>query len=110
METRHLVLLALGLTLVSASAAAETTVFRPGPCAAQTSYLLASNSGALIRVEPETSVGQEASAGYGNPVIVFRYQPTDGWASQRLLRRFDLQLGRDGARISNSGAFCIGGR
>jgi len=104
METGRAVLSVLGLTLASASAAAETVVVRPGPCAAKTTFLLASNSGALVRAN------SEFPAGYGDHIIVFRYQPTDGWASHRLLRRFDLQLDDGGTRISNSGAFCIGGR
>jgi len=81
---------------------AETTIIRPGSCAAQTTYLLAGNSGALILVEPTMPAPQS------DHVIVFRYQPTRGWASQRLLRRFDLQLEDGGPRVVNSGAFCRG--
>ncbi len=83
-------------------AAAETTILRPGPCATpQPSYLLAANSGALIRFEPD------APAALGNHVIVFRPKPTTGWASQRLLMRFDLKLDEKGVRIFNSGAVCM---
>ena len=85
-----------------AEAAAEPTVIRPGPCAThQATYLLAANSGALIRARAGT-------AGLvGDHVIVFRPKPTTGWASQRLLMRFDLKLDDNGARIVNSGAFCM---
>ena len=104
METRRLILSVLGLMSTSVPVAAEVAVFRPGPCAANTSYLLAANSGALIRVTSADGIGFE------DHIIMFRYQPTDGWASQRLLRRFDLQLDDHGTRISNSGVFCVGGR
>lgn len=102
MGTRRLILLALGLTFLAADSSAETTIIRPGPCAAQETYLLAGNSGALIRVEPDARSGKEDRA------IVFRYQPTHGWASRRLLKRFDLQLDDGSPRIVNSGAFCRG--
>ncbi len=94
----------LGLICAYTPAAAEVAIYRPGPCAAKTSYLLAANSEALIRVTSDDDVG------YDDHIIMFRYQATDGWASQRLLRRFDLQLDGGGARISNSGIFCVGGR
>jgi len=99
-------MLAFWLNCLVVNATAETTVFRPGPCASQAgAYLLASNSGALIRVTPES---QGAASDH---VIVFRKKKDsrDGWASQRLLRRFDLQLEEGGPRIINSGAFCRGG-
>ena len=83
-------------------ARAETIVIRPGPCAAQTTYFLAGNSGALIRADGD------AVGSFENHVIVFRRNQTRGWASRRLLKRFDLKLNDKGGRISNSGAFCIG--
>ncbi len=85
----------------SGTAGAETTVIRPGPCAAQSTYLLAGNSGALIRADTGDS------SDLNKHVIVFRRKPTRGWASQRLLKRFDLKLNDQGGRIYNSGAFCI---
>ena len=102
METRRFIIAALSMAGFATSALAETTVIRPGPCAAQSTYLLAANSGALIRVEPELDAGRNEH------IIVFRYQPTTGWASQRLLKRFDLELEDGGARIMNSGVFCTG--
>jgi hypothetical protein len=106
MRTRRLIMLAFWLNCVVVNATAETTVFRPGPCASQAgAYLLASNSGALIRVTPDS---QGAATDH---VIVFKKQKSmEGWASQRLLRRFDLQLEEGGPRIINSGAFCRGGK
>lgn len=94
----------MSATLAGGGSQAETVVIRPGPCAAQDVYLLAGNSGALIRTnDAETGAS-------GEHVIVFRPQPIKGWASRRLLRRFDLQLREDGVRIVNSGAFCTTGR
>ena len=94
----------MSATLAGGGSHAETTVIRPGPCAAQDVYLLAGNSGALIRTnDAETGAP-------GEHVIVFRPQPIKGWASRRLLRRFDLQLHEDGVRIFNSGAFCTTAR
>lgn len=82
----------------------KITIVRPGPCAAQTSYLLAENSGALIQAPQHSSL-------LSDHTIVFRAQPApspfQGWASQHLLQRFDLQLEEEGVRIINSGAFCL---
>lgn len=106
MVSGRVVAILLGISGVMAGAAsAETTVIRPGSCAsAAGSYLLAGDSGALIKVEPGAE-GEEDSR-----VIVFRRRATDGWASQRILRRFDLKLDEDGPTIVNSGAFCINRR
>ncbi len=93
-------ILAVFASALAYPAHAETAIIRPGPCAAQSTYLLAANSGALIRVE-------RAGAGdRSDQIIVFRHNPIRGWASQRLLRRFDLKLDDNGGRIFNSGAFC----
>jgi len=75
-------------------------IIRPGPCAGEETYLLAGNSGAIIRI---TRSGPEEDR-----VIVFREQPSKGWASRRLLRRFDLKLDEAGPDIVNSGRFCRG--
>ena len=93
-------MLTLGLNLAVFGAAAGFDITRPGPCHGPTSYLLAGNSGALIRLKPRSEDRLE------NHVIVFRRQETRGWASQRLLQRFDLHLENSAVRIVNSGAFC----
>ena len=105
---RHIAPILVGLPAVATAgflvgiASAETMIVRPGPCAGQSTYLLAGNAGALVRADGEDSGNLE------NHVIVFRRRPTRGWASQRLLKRFDLKLNDNGARVLNSGAFCIG--
>lgn len=100
MGLRRLILMTLGLSLSALGAAAGFDVIRPGPCQGPTSYLLAANSGALIRLKPQAEDRLE------NHVIVFRRQESRGWASQRLLRRFDLHLENSAVRIVNSGGYC----
>ena len=100
MGLRRLILLTLGLNLAVFGAAASFDVIRPGPCQGATSYLLAANSGALIRLKPQAEDRLE------NHIIVFRRQESRGWASQRLLRRFDLHLENSAVRVVNSGVFC----
>lgn len=78
----------------------KISIVRPGPCAAQSAYLLAEHSGALIHAP----IGRPALQDH---IIVFRDQPSKGWASRRLLQRFDLNLEEEGVRIVNSGAFCV---
>ena len=95
--------LAAGLTAGGAlcnDAPGAVSVTRPGSCAAHGAFLLADNSGALI--QPAT----RSNAGLSDHIIVFRPKPTSGWASQRLLRRFDLHLEEEGVRIVNTGTFC----
>lgn len=102
MEPRCLIPVVAGLTIYAAinTLNGEISVIRPGPCQAQDSYLLARNSAAVIQVD------QFGTGGSENHIIVFRYQPRRGWASQRLLKRFDLKLQHDGPSIVNSGGFC----
>ena len=96
---------ASGLVLMilasGAAATAPPKILRPGLCASpHGSFLLAPNSGALIRVDGATPQGPD------DRVIVFRPQPLRGWASQRLLRRFDLKIDEAGVTIVNTGGFC----
>ena len=100
MLRRRLIIAACWLNLCAINATAETTVIRPGSCASAGTYLLAENSGALIKV---TSLATEEVSDH---IIVFRDHALSGWASQRLLRRFDLKLSEDGPYIFNTGGFC----
>ena len=87
--------------LAAGAALAGTIIVRPGPCASPEVYLLAGNSGALVRLEPG---GGDRP---GEHVIVYRREETQrGWASRRLLDRFDLKIGEEDVLIVNSGAFC----
>lgn len=97
MEAGRIVIAGISFAVAGLGAAGDVVFVRPGPCAAQETYLLAANSAALIRVED----GE-------NGVIVFRRQERRGWASKRLLERYDLRLDEAGTTIVNSGQFCRG--
>ncbi|WP_425408822.1 hypothetical protein [Hyphococcus sp.] len=99
-----MIIAGIAFSIAAAGAAGDMIVLRPGPCAAQQTFLLAQNSGAIVRVDNETPENPDTS------VIVYRRQDRAGWASRRLLRRFDLHLTPGGARIVNSGEFCREGR
>ncbi len=92
----------ISFAIAGLGAAGDVVFVRPGPCAAQEIYLLAGNSAALIRVEAARDGGRN------DPVIMYRKPDRrQGWASRRLLERFDLRL-EDGPVIVNSGQFCRG--
>lgn len=99
MEPGRILIAGAAFSIAAAGAAGDTLFVRPGPCAAPQTYFLAANSAAIIRVE-----GAQSTDG----VIVYRRQPDRGWASKRLLRRFDLRLDETGTTIVNSGKFCRG--
>ena len=86
-----------GCTCLAGAAQADLIVIRPGECAAgATTYLLAPNSQALIKIEEQENI----------QYIVFRPQALQGWASQRVLRRFDLEIEEEGLRVFNTGGYC----
>jgi hypothetical protein len=100
-----MVIAGIAFSVAAAGAAGDTLFVRPGPCTAQQTFLLASNSGAIIQVDRETPENPETS------VIVYRRGERNsganhGWASRRLLERFDLRIEQGGTTIINSGAFC----
>ena len=97
MEAGRIIIAGISFAVAGLGAVGDVVFTRPGPCAAQETYLLASNSAAMIRVEAEEE-----------GVIVYRQQERHGWASKRLLQRFDLRLDEMGATIINSGQFCRG--
>ncbi len=101
MIARRLFIAVVCAGYVLVAVGAVTIMTRPDSCVTRgTVYLLAENSGALIQIDPVTV------AKAGNPVIVFRPKRLSGWASQRLLMRFDLKLDESGTRVVNTGAFC----
>ena len=95
-----MVIAGIAFSVAAAGAVGDTLFVRPGPCAAQQTFLLAANSGAIIQVDRETPEKPETS------IIVYRRGDREGWASRRLLKRFDLRVKPDGMIIMNSGAFC----
>lgn len=84
------------------AAAAATTILRPSCYSGSQAYLLAANAGAVIDVKKHDD-GTSRSA-----VVVFRPRKEKGWASQRLLARFDLavELNDNPVVVRNSGQTC----
>lgn len=101
MEAGRIIMGAICFSVAGLGAAGETVFVRPGPCAAPQTFLLAGNAAAIVRID-----GRGDRAEHG--VIVYRRQQERGWASRRLLGRFDLSLDEAGPTIINSGKFCRG--
>ncbi len=82
--------------------AAATTVLRPPCYSGSKAYLLAANAGAVIDVK------EHKDKASGSAVVVFRPRKDKGWASQRLLSRFDLavELNNKPVVVRNSGQTC----
>ncbi len=102
MKLRPMIYGALLVEIAVIGAAAMTTVLRPPCYSGSQAYLLAANAGAVIDVranEDQTS---------GAAVVVYRPRVERGWASQRLLSRFDLSVELNNAPvvIRNSGNTC----
>ncbi|WP_411818251.1 hypothetical protein [Hyphococcus sp. DH-69] len=102
MEKGRVIIAGVCFSIAGLGAMGQPVIVRPGACAAQDSYLLARNSGAIININLTDPQQGE------NDVIVFRQHGLDGWASQRLLTRFDLRLEENGPTFRNSGVFCRG--
>ncbi len=87
---------------VIGAAAAATTILRPPCYSGSKAYLLAANAGAIIDVKTD------ADGNSGSAVVVFRPRKEKGWASQRLLARFDLavELNDKAVVVRNSGQTC----
>ena len=100
MEAGRIILAGISFAVAGLGAAWDVVIVRPVSCAAEKTYLLAGNSAAIIRIEADALADTDG-------VIVYREQ-SKGWASRRLLGRFDLSLDDAGATIVNSGDFCRG--
>lgn len=101
MQVCNILMAGLLANAVALGATADTRVFRGPPCQLGAGgYLLAANSGAIIRVNDMHDSPDQA-------VIIFRPPTEHGWASQRILSRFDLALGDDEkVTVTNSGRVC----
>ncbi len=84
------------------AAAAGTTILRPPCYSGSRAYLLAANAGAVIDVR------EHEDKSSGSAVVVFRPRKENGWASQRILSRFDLavELNDKPVVVRNSGQTC----
>ncbi len=105
MEAGRLIIAGISFAVAGLGAAGDVVFTRPGPCIAQETYLLAANSAAIIRVEAPEDRAATASDG-----VIYYRKPEErrGWASRRLVQRFDLSLEEAGVTIINSGEFCRG--
>ena len=103
MTVRQLVLL-MGLCFVSfAPALAETHIVRPGKCAPRPAIVF------VIREEKPSVFLQNGDDRVRDSVALFLRTHSRGWASRRLLARFDLILSPDRTTIVNAGPFCTEG-
>ena len=75
------------------------TIVRPGPCSA----LEASPAADGLHVSFAASSDRQVLVVRGPSAAAQR----KGWASKRLLRRFDLQFEERGVRIVNASPFCV---
>ena len=75
MEAGRIILAGISFAVAGLGAVWDVVIVRPGPCAAQQTYLLANNSAAIIRVEADAVSDTDG-------VIVYREQ-AEGWASRR---------------------------
>ncbi len=103
MKAGRIILAAIYLDILAVSAVgAATRIYRP-PCQTGAgAYLLAQHSGAIIRVD-KYKEGRGGSA-----VVVYRPRQDSGWASRRLLARFDLAttLDNEPVTIRNANMTC----
>ncbi len=103
MKLRAIIYAALFVEIgVFGAAAAATTIFRPPCYSGSRAYLLAANAGAVIDVK------EQKGKSSGSAVVIFRPRKENGWASQRLLSRFDLavELNNNPVVVRNSGQTC----
>lgn len=104
MKFRTFIYAALFVEIGVFSAAAAATIIRPPCFSGARAYLLAANAGAVIGVRQDRD---QVGAG-GSAVVVYRPRKEKGWASQRLLARFDLavELNNKPVVVRNSGQTC----
>lgn len=85
MKARQLIIAALSLPLLAAGAAAETVVIRPDPCPAP------ADAPKFIMFLGPDAEDLNPDRALAEDVVVFYAVPARGWASTRLLARFDLE-------------------
>lgn len=102
---RRRLLCASTAALLIVGAPAHARVFRAEPCqSAYGAYMLAPNSAAIIRID--RPIGADPLRVAQSSVIVYRPTPGRGWASRRLLSRFDVRIEGLSGRVRNLGAIC----
>lgn len=90
MKARRLIIAAMWLNLLGVSATAETMVVRPDPCPAPADspkFIMFLDAGADDLNPDSVSVDN---------VLILYSVPVEGWASARILARFDVEGERRG--------------
>jgi hypothetical protein len=84
MKTRRLLIAAMWLNLLAVTATAETLVVRPDLCAAPADAprIISLRDVEAVDLNPDRAMGK---------VLVLYPVAIDGWASARILARFDLE-------------------
>ena len=85
MKARHILIGVIWLNILVASATAETTVIRPDPCPAP------ANAPKIIMFLGPDAEDNNPDRADVDDVVVYFAVPTTGWASARLLARFDVE-------------------
>jgi hypothetical protein len=85
MKARRLLIAAMWLNLLTVSATAETLVIRPDPCPAP------ANSPKIIMLFDAEAEDLNSGRASVDDVQVFYAIPVEGWASARILARFDVE-------------------
>lgn len=94
MKARRILIAAMWVNILAASATAETIVVRPDPCpfAAEAPKIITFSGVEALDLNPDRATADH--------ILVLYPVPVKGWASARLLARFDIegQKPRRGAR------------
>ena len=85
MKARRLLIAAMWINILAASATAETIVVRPDPCpfAAEAPRIITLSGVEAIDLNPDRATADH--------ILVLYPVPLKGWASARLLARFDIE-------------------
>lgn len=85
MKARHVLIAAMWVNILAASATAETIVVRPDPCP------FAAEVPKIITLAGVEAIDLNPNRGSADHILVLYPVPVKGWASARLLARFDLE-------------------
>ncbi len=85
MKTRRLLIAAMWLNLLGATATAETMVIRPDPCPAS------ARAPGIIDLGKVAAVDLDPQRIAANHIVVLYPVRVRGWASARILSRFEIE-------------------
>ena len=92
MSARRPILAAMGLNFIAVAAMAETIVVRPDPCP------IDPEAPRIITLSGVEAVDLNPGRASADHILVLYPLPVRGWASARLLARFDLEGERPARR------------